>query len=217
VVVVPRIGIVPPPTLRRSHALGGPAPPSRHVSVASSVTTPLAMTSRSHRGSSFLCSFLCDNSCNRGSYRGPDDFAKSSGHGHSGNRSPSPQGAKGKEAMELDGNDLGHLSYGLELDDIDDDLLHSTIVRDDHDLVLEDDRMQEDSPYSPAIELVPATPDKTPASLTLADKPVRKRVRKTKKSSERRSREAKHEGMRAIASKRHGESNRAHKNQTEIW
>ena len=99
--------------------------------------------------------------------------------------------------MELDGNDLGHLSYGLELDDIDDDLLHSTIVRDDHDLVSEDDRMQEDSPYSPAIELVPATPDKTPASLTLADNPVR--VRKTKKSSRRRSSEAKHEEMRAIA------------------
>jgi len=116
------------------------------MSVASSVTTPLVMTSRSHRGSSFLCSFLCDNYCHRGSYRGPDDFAKSSGHGRGGNRSPSPQGAKGKEAMELDGNDLGHLSYGLELDEIDDGLLDSTIVRDDHDLVSEDDRMQEDSP-----------------------------------------------------------------------
>jgi len=32
--------------------------------------------------------------------------------------------------MEIDDNDLGHLSYGLELDDIDDDLHHSTIVRD---------------------------------------------------------------------------------------
>jgi len=32
--------------------------------------------------------------------------------------------------MEIDNNDLGHLSYGLELDDIDHDLPHSTIVRD---------------------------------------------------------------------------------------
>ena len=32
--------------------------------------------------------------------------------------------------MEIDDNDLGHLSYGLELYDIDDALLHSTIVRD---------------------------------------------------------------------------------------
>jgi len=87
-------------------------------------------------------------------------LAKSSGHGRGGNRSPSPQGAKGKEAMEIDGNDLWHLSYGLELDDFDDDLFHSTIVRDDHDLFSEDDRMQEDSQYSPEIELVPATPDK---------------------------------------------------------
>jgi hypothetical protein len=68
---------------------------------------------------------------------------------------------------------------------------HPPLFRDD--LVSEDDRMQEDSPYSPAIELIPATPDKTPASLTLADNPVRKRVRQTKKSSRRRSREAKHE------------------------
>jgi len=41
--------------------------------------------------------------------------AKSSGHGRGGNRSPSPEGAKGKEAMEIDGNDLGHLSHGHEL------------------------------------------------------------------------------------------------------
>jgi len=103
-------------------------------------------------------------------------LAKSSGRGHGGNRSLSPQGAKGKETMEIDANDLGHLSYNLELDDIDDDLLHSTIVRNDHDLVSEDDRMREDSPYSPVIELVPVTPDKTPASLTFSDKPVRKIV-----------------------------------------
>ena len=74
--------------------------------------------------------------------------------------------------MEIDDNDLGHLSYGLELDDIDDDLPHSTIVRDDHDLLSESDRMYEDSL----------------ASLTLADKPVRKLFRKTKKSPGSRSR-----------------------------
>jgi len=54
-------------------------------------------------------------------------LAKSSGHGLGGNKFSSPQGAKGKEAMEIDDNDLGHLSYGLELDDIDDDLPHLTI------------------------------------------------------------------------------------------
>ena len=79
-------------------------------------------------------------------------LAKSSGHGLGDNRPPSPQGAKGKEAMEIDDNDLGHLSYGLELDDIDDDLPHSTIVRNDHDMVLEGDGMQEELQYSPAIE-----------------------------------------------------------------
>jgi len=42
VFVVPRVCAVPPPTQRLSHALGGPADPSRHMSVASSVTTPLA-------------------------------------------------------------------------------------------------------------------------------------------------------------------------------
>ena len=78
--------------------------------------------------------------------------AQSSGHGLGGNKSPSSQGAKGKEAMEIDDNDLGHLSYGLEQDDIDDDLPHSTIVRDDHDLVLEGDGMHEELPYSPVIE-----------------------------------------------------------------
>jgi len=79
-------------------------------------------------------------------------LSKSSGHGRSGNKSPSLQGVKGKEAMEIDDNDLGHLSYGLELDDIDDDLPHSTIVRNDHDMVLEGDGMQEELQYSPAIE-----------------------------------------------------------------
>jgi len=75
-------------------------------------------------------------------------LAQSSGHELGGNKSPSPQGAKGKEVMEIDDNDLGHLSYDLELDDIDDDLPHSTIVRDDHDLASEGDNMQEDWPHS---------------------------------------------------------------------
>jgi len=39
---------------------------------------------------------------------------KSSSHGPSGNKSPSPQGNKGKEAMEIDDIDLGHLQYTLE-------------------------------------------------------------------------------------------------------
>jgi len=74
-------------------------------------------------------------------------LAKSSGHGLDGNKSPSPHGAKSKEAMEIDDNDLGHLSYCLEQDDIHDDLPHSTIVRDDHDLASEGDDMQEDWPH----------------------------------------------------------------------
>jgi len=47
VVVAPRVGTVPAPTQRLSHAFGGPADPSRHMSVASSVTTRLAK-SRGH-------------------------------------------------------------------------------------------------------------------------------------------------------------------------
>ena len=46
--------------------------------------------------------------------------------------------------MEIDDTDLGHLSYGLQLDDIDDDLPHSTIVRHDHNLVSDADEIQED-------------------------------------------------------------------------
>jgi len=65
---VPRVCTVPPPTHRLNHALGDPASPSRHMSVPSSVTTPLA---------------------------------QSSGHELGGNKSPSPQGAKGKEAWKL--------------------------------------------------------------------------------------------------------------------
>jgi len=34
-------------------------------------------------------------------------LAKSSGHEPSGNKSPSPQCVKGKEALKIDGNDLG--------------------------------------------------------------------------------------------------------------
>ena len=56
--------------------------------------------------------------------------SQSSGHELGGNKTPSPQGAKGKDAMEIDDNDLGHLSYGIELDDIDDDLPNSITVRD---------------------------------------------------------------------------------------
>jgi len=116
VFVVPRVCVVPSPSQRLSHALRGPADPSRHMSVASSVTTPLA---------------------------------QSSGHKLGGNTPPSPQGAKGKKAMEIDDNDLGNLSYGLEQDDTDDDLPHSTTVRDNHDLVSEGegDGMQEDLSY----------------------------------------------------------------------
>jgi len=79
-------------------------------------------------------------------------LAQSSGHGLGGNKPPSPQGAKGKDVMEIDNNDLGHLLYGLEQDSDDDDLPHSTIVRDDHDLVSESDGMQEELQSSPAIE-----------------------------------------------------------------
>ena len=118
---VPRVYAVPPPTQRLSHALGGLADPSRHMSVVSSVTTPLE---------------------------------KSSGQGRGDNRSPSPQGTKGKEAMEVDDNGLGHLPYGLELDNVADDLPHSRFVLTDHDLASEDDKMQDDWPHSSAIPSV---------------------------------------------------------------
>jgi len=68
---------------------------------------------------------------------------KSSGQGRGDNRSPSPQGTKGKEAMEVDDNGLGHLPYGLELDNVADDLPHSRFVLTDHDLASEDDKMQD--------------------------------------------------------------------------
>jgi len=68
-----------------------------------------------------------------------------------GKKSPSPQGANSKGPMEIDGNDLGHMLYGLELDDFDENLPHLTIVRDDHDLVLEGDGMLED--FSPVKKL----------------------------------------------------------------
>jgi len=40
--------------------------------------------------------------------------------------------------MEIDDNDLGQLKYNLELgiDDVADDLPHSTLMRDNHDLAL---------------------------------------------------------------------------------
>ena len=113
--VIPRVGAVPAPTQRLSHALGGPAPPSRHMSVASSVTATLA---------------------------------KSSGHRHGNNKSPSPQCAKNKEPMETDNNVLGHLQHSLELDNVADDLPHSRFVLIDHNLVSKGDEMQEDWPHS---------------------------------------------------------------------
>jgi len=125
--VVPRVGSVPVPTARLSHAIGGPDTLSRNMSVDDPVTTPLA---------------------------------KSSGHRLGVDKPPSPQGAKGKEAMEIGDNDLGHLSYGLELDDINDDLPHSTIVRDDHDLDSEGDEMQEAWLHSSTIPSVSSSPQR---------------------------------------------------------
>jgi len=48
--LVPRVCTVPPPTQRLSHALGDLALPSRHISVASSVTATLAKSSGHGRG-----------------------------------------------------------------------------------------------------------------------------------------------------------------------
>ena len=76
--VVPRVGAIPVPTQRLSHALGGPDTPLRNMSVFEPVTAPLA---------------------------------KSSGHRLGGNKSLSPQGAKGKEAMEIGDNDLASKKY----------------------------------------------------------------------------------------------------------
>ena len=64
---------------------------------------------------------------------------------------------RGKDAMEMDDNDLGHLTHDLELDDVADDLPHSRLMLDDHILDLEENEMQEDllhsfafTPESPA-------------------------------------------------------------------
>ena len=65
------------PTQRLSHAFGGPATPSSHMSVVSVVIV---------------------------------DLPKTPGHRLSGNNDPSPHGDTGKETMEIDDNDLGHLS-----------------------------------------------------------------------------------------------------------
>jgi len=99
-------------------------------------------------------------------------LAKSSGHGLGANKSPSTQGAKGEEPMEIDDNDLEHLSYGLELDEFDDDLTHSTMVRDNHDLVSEGDRMQED--FFPTKKLKKRPP--RPSRSTPSQKDRRKTV-----------------------------------------
>jgi len=48
--------------------------------------------------------------------------------------------------METVNDDLGHLSQSLELDDVANDLSHSRLVLDAHDLAVEDDQMQEDLP-----------------------------------------------------------------------
>ena len=63
---------------------------------------------------------------------------KSPGQGFSCTQASSTQSDKGKEAMEIDDNDLGQLKYNLELgiDDVADDLPHSTLMRDNHDLAL---------------------------------------------------------------------------------
>ena len=83
----------------------------RYCSSSNSATQP-----RVRRPSSpfktHVCSAFCDSSSGaaiwqRGFIGAP-----------SGNKSPCPQGAKGKEAMEIDDNDPGHLWYGLELDDL---------------------------------------------------------------------------------------------------
>ena len=111
--MVPRVGAALARTQRLNHALGDPAAPSTHTSVVSVVSSVT------------------------------DPLAKLSGHGLSGNKPPSPQGAKGKETIEIDDNDLGHLSYGLELDNIEDDLPHSRLVLYTHDLALKSDQMQE--------------------------------------------------------------------------
>jgi len=66
-------------------------------------------------------------------------LVKSSGHGLGGNTFSSPQGTKGKEAMETDNDDIGHLQHSLELDNVADDLPYSGFVLIDHDLALDGD------------------------------------------------------------------------------
>jgi len=64
--------------------------------------------------------------------------------------------------MKIDDNDLRHLSYGLELENLEDDLPNSIIMPDDHGLVSEGKDIEKDLPYRSAIELVLATPAKKP-------------------------------------------------------
>ena len=51
---------------------------------------------------------------------------------------------RGKDAMMTDNDDLGHLTHGLELDNVVNDLPHSRPALDDHHLALEGHEMQED-------------------------------------------------------------------------
>jgi len=87
-------------------------------------------------------------------------LGQSSGHGLGGNKSPSPQGDKGKEPMETDNNNLGHLQHILELDNVADDLPHSRFVLTDHNLALEGDKTHEDWPHISAIPLVSSSPQR---------------------------------------------------------
>ena len=47
---------------------------------------------------------------------------------------------RGKDAMMTDNDDLGHLTHGLELDNVVNDLPHSRPALDDHHLALETTR-----------------------------------------------------------------------------
>jgi len=60
---------------------------------------------------------------------------------------------RGKDAMEMDDNDLGHLTQGLELVN---DLHHSRLVLDDHNLTSEGDEMHEALPHSSSIAPISA-------------------------------------------------------------
>lgn len=56
-----------------------------------------------------------------------------------------------KDAMETGDDDLGHMTHDLELNHVADDLPHSRLTSDDHNLALEGNEMQEDFPHNSAI------------------------------------------------------------------